>query len=99
MRELVEAREKDPWPSDPNRRKRPHVRSLATRSFHFLDNSAPLTLPQDITFTLVDILTLGTRTQGRASIDMALKFKTPREDNVRGGVLHIVVDGYNAPLR
>lgn len=35
---------------------------------------------------------------GRASLEMKVKFTDPREDNTTGGIMQIVVDGYNAPL-
>lgn len=38
--------------------------------------------------------------QGRATLDMVVKLgkKEARTDNVSGGTLRIVVDGFNAPL-
>jgi len=36
--------------------------------------------------------------KGRASLEMKIKFKDLREDNATGGVMQIVVDGYNAPV-
>ncbi len=36
--------------------------------------------------------------QGRATIDMNIRYKEPREDNSTGGVMRIVVDGFNAPV-
>ena len=36
--------------------------------------------------------------KGRATVQMKIKFSSPREDNATGGVMTIVADGYNAPL-
>lgn len=36
--------------------------------------------------------------KGRATVEMKVSFKDPRQDNVTGAVLTIVADGYNAPL-
>jgi cyclophilin family peptidyl-prolyl cis-trans isomerase len=36
--------------------------------------------------------------KGRASLEMKITFKDPREDNATGGLFKIVVDGYNAPV-
>ena len=36
--------------------------------------------------------------KGRATLEMKIKFKDPREDNATGGLFTIVVDGYNAPV-
>lgn len=36
--------------------------------------------------------------KGRATLEMKITFKDPREDNATGGILKIVVDGYNAPV-
>lgn len=36
--------------------------------------------------------------KGRATMEMKVTFKDPREDNATGGIMTIVVDGYNAPL-
>ena len=36
--------------------------------------------------------------KGRATLEMKIKFKDPREDNATGGIFKIVVDGYNAPV-
>lgn len=36
--------------------------------------------------------------QGRATVDVDVKFSSPREDNDMGGKIRIVVDGYNAPV-
>lgn len=38
-------------------------------------------------------------TQGRATIEMEIKYSSPRSDNARGGKMIIVADGYNAPVR
>lgn len=36
--------------------------------------------------------------KGRATLEMKITFKDPRDNNATGGILTIVVDGYNAPL-
>lgn len=36
--------------------------------------------------------------KGRATIDMDIKFKEPRDNGTTGGVMRIVVDGFNAPV-
>lgn len=36
--------------------------------------------------------------KGRATMEMKVTFKDPREDNATGGIMTIVADGYNAPL-
>jgi Cyclophilin type peptidyl-prolyl cis-trans isomerase/CLD len=40
----------------------------------------------------------GSVEQGRATLDMKVTLKTPRDNGVTGGVMRIVVDGYNAPV-
>eukprot|EP00887_Chlorella_sp_A99_P003252 scaffold9.g3252.t1 len=41
---------------------------------------------------------LGKLHQGRATVDLKVKYTSAREDNSTGGVMRIVADGYNAPL-
>ena len=36
--------------------------------------------------------------KGRATMEMKVTFKDPREDNATGGIMTIVADGYNCPL-
>ncbi|GAB4816282.1 hypothetical protein N2152v2_003328 [Parachlorella kessleri] len=36
--------------------------------------------------------------KGRATVEVQLKFTSPREENATGGTMKIVVDGYNAPI-
>ena len=36
--------------------------------------------------------------QGRATVEMQIKLKEARQEGVAGGLLKIVVDGYNAPV-
>ena len=36
--------------------------------------------------------------KGRATLEMKIKLKSPRQDGVTGGVLTMVADGYNAPV-
>ena len=36
--------------------------------------------------------------KGRATLEMKITLKTPRQDGVAGGIMTMVADGYNAPL-
>jgi cyclophilin family peptidyl-prolyl cis-trans isomerase len=36
--------------------------------------------------------------KGRATLEMKVKLRTPRQDGVSGGLMTMVADGYNAPL-
>jgi cyclophilin family peptidyl-prolyl cis-trans isomerase len=36
--------------------------------------------------------------KGRATVEMGLTFKTARDNGIKGGLIRIVVDGYNAPV-
>ena len=37
--------------------------------------------------------------QGRATVEMEIRFAEPRDNNSTGGKMVMVLDGYNAPIR